>query len=177
MTWIKMIRDRRGSLVALKAHDWTERAAAALLAPSPKRLQGDVEHVQILRAAPRGTHGFDDQALPLGLGDRAQEDVIPVVLLSGEVHLGDNHVEEPAVHLEMDVRWSDPASRDRIRARLDGLERVLAVGVRGGFAEPQKVRILRGGICIGRGVIPAILISLPYPHRCTLARPPPVVDA
>src|SRR5881628_4105976 len=75
MTWIKMIRDRRGSSVALKAHDSTERATNALLAPSPKRLQGDVEPVQILRAAPRRTHRFDDQALPLGLGDRAQEDV------------------------------------------------------------------------------------------------------
>src|SRR5712691_12108093 len=100
MTWIKMIRDRRGSWVALKAHDSTERATNSLLAPSPKRLQGDVEHVQILRAAPRGTHRFDDQALPLGLGDRAQEDVIPVVLLSGEVHLGDHRSEEHTSELQ-----------------------------------------------------------------------------
>src|SRR5712691_12409350 len=198
MTWIKMIRDRRGSLVALKApsslrpasrrvreamagrgaltSDWTERAAAALLAPSPERLQGDVEHVQILRAAPRRTHRFDDQALPLGLGDRAQEDVIPVVLLSGEVHLRDHHVEEPAVHLEMDVRRSDPASRDRIRARLDGLERVLAVGVRGGFAEPQKVRVLRGGIGIGDVDIPTSRIGLPDLHHGALDRPALFVD-
>src|SRR5256886_9430571 len=177
MTWIKMIRDRRGSLVALKADGWTERAAAALLAPSPKRLQGDVEHVQILRAAPRRTHRFDDQALPLGLGDRAQEDVIPVVLLSGEVHLGDHHVEEPAVHLEMDVRWSDPASRDRIRARLDGLERVLAVDVRGGFAEPQKVPVLRGGIGIGGRGIPTPRIWPAEFHPCAPYRPGTLVDA
>src|SRR3989442_1456217 len=171
-----MIRDRRGSLVALKAHAWTERAAAALLAPRPKRLQGDVEHVQILRAAPRRTHRFDDQALPLGLGDRAQEDVIPVVLLSGKLHRGDHHVDEPAVHLEMDVRWSDPASRDRIRARLDGLERILAVGVRGGFAEPQKVRILRGGIGIGDVDIPTFRIGLPDLHHCALDPPALFVD-
>src|SRR5438128_11096339 len=99
MTWIKMIRDRRGSLVALKAHDWTERATNASLAPSPKRLQGDVEHVQILRAAPRRTHRFDDQALPLGLGDRAQEDRIPVVLVSGEVHVRDHDVADLTLRL------------------------------------------------------------------------------
>src|SRR5207245_3099694 len=103
MTWIKMIRDRRGSLVALKAHDWTERATGALLAPSPKRLQGDVEHVQILRAAPRRTHRFDDQALPLGLGDRAQEDVIPVLLLYRELTLGEHQLDETTLHVVMDV--------------------------------------------------------------------------
>src|SRR5438128_10130962 len=111
MTWIKIIRDRRGWLVALTAHDSTERATGALLAPSPKRLQGDVEHVQILRAAPRRTHRFDDQALPPGLGDRAQEDVIPAVLLCGGVHLADHHAEQPAAHLQLYARWSDPASR------------------------------------------------------------------
>src|SRR5436309_2965154 len=76
MTWIKMIRDRRGSLVALKAHDSTERATGALLAPSPKRLQGDVDNGQILRAAPRRTHRIDDQALPLGIVDRTQVVVV-----------------------------------------------------------------------------------------------------
>src|SRR5437667_12864318 len=96
MTWIKMIRDRRGSLVALKAHDSTERATNALLAPSPKRLQSDIEHVQILRAAPRRTHRFDDQPLPPGLGARAPDAVIPVVALSREVPLAYPSSEEPA---------------------------------------------------------------------------------
>src|SRR5207245_10981801 len=106
MTWIKMIRDRRGPSVALKAHDWTERATGALLAPSPKRLQGDVEHVQILRAAPRRAHRLDDQALPLGVGAGAQEDVIPVVLLAGEVPLVVRHVQDPALHSDLDVQRS-----------------------------------------------------------------------
>src|SRR3989475_8915111 len=60
--------------------------------------------------------------------------------------------------------------------RLDGLERVLAVGVRGGFAEPQKVRVLRGGIGIGDVGIPTSRIGLPDLHHGALDRPALFVD-
>src|SRR5438105_6745008 len=129
--------------------------------PGLERLQRDVERVQILRVALWAPRRLDDQPLLLGLRDRIQEEVVPIVLLSREVHLGNHHVEESAVHLEMDMGRPDPASGDRVGAGLDGLEGVDSVFVGHGLTEAEEVRVLRYRVRIGGVDIPALGVRLP----------------
>src|SRR5207247_10226673 len=82
-----------------------------------------------------------------------------MVLLSGKVHLGGHHVEEPAIGLEMEVGWPNPPSRNWVRPGLNRLERVHAVFVCAGFAKAEKVRVLRCRVWIGDMDIPPFQIG------------------
>ncbi len=103
--------------------------------------------------------------------NRIQQEVLPIVLFSGEVHLRDHHPEEPAVYLEMNMGRPGPAPWHRIASGLDGLERVHPVFVCDGFAKAEEVRVLRYRTWIRNVDVPAFRVRLPDLYHHSLEGP------